>query len=95
MRVWFCQGAFDLEPHLKKRSCSWGSVDLWAEGGAVDNGVIVTHGKRPVSPPGELSIYPWTVRFWLLPRPLLSIIKLDLNFRQEHSRYDYASPALR
>jgi hypothetical protein len=30
---------------LKKRSCSWGSVDLWSEGGAVGNGCIVVHGK--------------------------------------------------
>lgn len=46
----------------KKRSCAWGSVDLWSEGGAVDNSAIVTHGKLPVSPPGELSTYPWTLR---------------------------------
>ena len=43
---------------MKKKILLLGSVDLWAEGGAVDNGVIVTHGKRPVSPPGELSTYP-------------------------------------
>ena len=50
----------------QKESCSWGSVDLWSEGSAVDNSVIVTHGKLPVSPPGELSTYPWTLRLWLL-----------------------------
>ena len=51
-----------LIPSLKKRSWFWGSVDLWSEGGAVDNGRIVIHGKLPVSPPGELSTHPWTVR---------------------------------
>lgn len=42
----------------------------------MDNSVIVTHGKLPVSPPGELSTYPWTLRLWLLHWPQLSIIKL-------------------
>ena len=31
---------------------------LWAEGGAVDNGFIVIHGKCPGSPLGELSTNP-------------------------------------
>jgi hypothetical protein len=36
---------------------------MWSEGGAVDNGFIVIHGKLPGSPSGELSTYPQTLRF--------------------------------
>jgi len=42
---------------LLKKIWFW-SVDLWSEGGAVDNGFIVIHGKLPGSPTGELSTYP-------------------------------------
>lgn len=35
---------FAFEPHIK-RSWFWGSVELWSEGGAVGNGLVVIHGK--------------------------------------------------
>jgi hypothetical protein len=30
---------------ISKRSWFWGSVELWSEGGAVGNGIVVIHGK--------------------------------------------------
>jgi hypothetical protein len=39
-----CKRVSPLNPK-SKRSCSWGSVELWSEGGAVGNGIVVIHGK--------------------------------------------------
>ncbi len=39
-----CKRVSPLNP-ISKRSWFWGSVELWSEGGAVGNGIVVIHGK--------------------------------------------------
>ncbi len=67
-------------------------MDLWAEGGAVDNSVLRYPRKaarfaarRTV----HISMDPALVAVALA---VLWIIKRDLNFRKEHARYDCTNP---